>query len=479
MRLAGPSPAGVAPDLPALLRALAGAPAGRVARGGRALPVSAAALSDLAKRLSEVEGLPPFQLLYETPLVATVDGAVGAEPFQVQIGADGAFRDARWHGFVSPRAPREVLSWLASVGVPEPLARYERWLGPEGDSSYSRFVDAAPLPFQPIARAVRHTPVGAEVAAARAELEKGSGVGGFLRRVSGAGQVSAMKALLEWYGAEEGPLEGRPPYQELPRMALSGYGLQEVLDVFARLSDPAGLRGAGRYILVPEVAPSMLAQYAALPQPTREAMVAAWGGSPADAARLRERLFPGSWAAPAGTALVLMSQSASFRSVAARGRDVVAIDNTELVKVDARGGPRAVIARVPVPGVVAFVGEEIALWYSGATRFLDENSTFLRSEVSPAPPQPAAGGPWNTESIQLPGEPGHEAATADTLVLLAYEGDSTRVGRVSRDGSAAWSDPLPIPREQVRQVVALEGGALLRLAAGAGEALVRVDRWPA
>ena len=60
-------------------------------------------------------------------------------------------------------------------------------------------------------------------------------------------------------------------------------------------------------------------------------------------------------------------------------------------------------------------------------------------------------------------------------MLLAHEGDRTRVGWVGRDGSAVWSDPLSIPREQVRQVLALEGGALLRLAAGAGDAIVRVD----
>ena len=64
----------------------------------------------------------------------------------------------------------------------------------------------------------------------------------------------------------------------------------------------------------------------------------AWAASPADAAVLRERLFPGEWAPPAGTTLWGTSQTSSFRSVAARGDLVVAVDN-ELVRLERGRGP--------------------------------------------------------------------------------------------------------------------------------------------
>ena len=463
MRLESPSPAGIAPDLPALLRALANATGVRFYRGGRPRPARpdvlaspAAFLADLATQLADVSSLPPFQLLYETP-AAIVDVEVeGAGPLQLQIGADGAFREANWHGYLAPRAPREVLSWLAEAGLPEPLARYDRWNGPEGNKAYARFVERAPPPFQPLARVVRDRPLGPEVAAAREELERGSGVGGFLRRVSGAGRAAAIKALLEWYGDAEGPLAGRPPHEELPRMALSGYGHKEVLDVLPRLTEPAALRGAGRYILVPEVSPSMLSQYAELPRETRDSLVAAWSSSPADAARLKERLFPDAWRAPAGTTPVALSQTASFRSVATRGDLIVAIDGFELVRLD--GGQRRVLTMVPMPGVVSFEGDEIRLQYGGATRLLDVNGTFLRSEPSAPPSGPPAS--------PVPPAP----------LVLDHDGDTTRVGWKAADGAVTWTQPLSVPRDRIRQVLLLPAGALLHLSAGAGEALVQVDR---
>lgn len=528
MRLANPSPAGSPPDLPALARALSASAGGHILHEGRSVPVSARALADLAVRLPDVVPGAPFQLLYETPLVVEVEGP---ERALLQIGADGAFRDARWHGFLAPRSPHAVLVWLASAGVPEPLARFVRWNGAEGDSAYSRFCERAPAPFQPIARTVRETPVGNEVAAARAELEKGSGVGGFLRRLSGGGRASAIEALLAWYGDREAPLADRPPYEELPRLALSAYGLQEVLDVFPRLSDAAALRGAGRFVLVPEVSPSMLAQYAALPERTRESMLAAWSASPADAAALKERVFPGAFRAPAGTSLWAMSRTSRFQSVAARGATVVAIDGNELVRLDGRD--RALISMVPMPGIVAFLGEELWLFYGGTLRVLGVGGEVIRSQPAPAPaaqsqsvdalrarwPERPGGRPlvppeedlrafaafsgagappppsfaWaeratltpsglslstgdgKTQSVALPGEPGKHAATAGELVLLAHAGERTHAGWIALDGSAVWTAPLPISGDRVSQVIPVERGALLRMAAGAGEALVRVE----
>jgi hypothetical protein len=501
-----------------------------VRAGGRALAVRGDGLRDLAARLEAAPDGAPFQLLHEDPVV--IEAGAGT---RVEIAADGAFRDGSWNAFAAAARPRDVLAWLADAGIPGPLGRFDEAQGPGGVAARAAWIAAAPEAVRAFAEAPPERPLdGAAAAAATRTLEKAAG--GVLGKLWGQrGRGAAIVALLRWYGHGAAPLAARPAYEELPRILLSPYGFQEVLDTFASLRDDAERRGAARFLLAGPVSPSLLEQVGRTPLRAREAIAAALAAVDAPAAaRLRRRLFPEVWRAPAGTTLLAVSSAAALRRAVTDGAEVYAVDGFDLVRLTPgarevlgpmaqpwpmaglegavlvqRGGTvrryvaGAIVETYPAaqPDQQAAAQQLTATWSSGAppepgavavAPTDEERAAFQAFAHTGAPPPfsaawvgrafllPAAvlragpGGGW--DRLELPGEIGVHAVGSRGLAVTVHEGEATRVAWIGESGEPLVSAPLPVERADVLQILAGARGAYLRLAAAPGEAVVAVPR---
>ena len=517
MRLAGPSPFGDPPDVPGLIARLRSGGRGVLRCEDRAVDLAPERVRKLAELIDPAPGVPPFQLLYESPVrVEAIDDA-GAS-FHVEIAEDGAVRDARWNAFVAVSMPRAVLAWLAAAGCPGPLDRFDRAESPEARKAW---LAAAPPAVRALAEGHPGGLGGAETGPAVSDFERAAG-----------GRAGSIAALLRWYGQGASPLAGRPAYEELPRMLLSPYGLQEVLDTFGALHDPAELRGAGRFVLAGPVSPSMLAQMERTPRDARDAILGAIEAiDPAASEAARLRLFPPPWAPPAGAALVGVSATARLRRVVAGDGGVFAIDGFEVVRLEA--GARAVVCPIFREAPMAWFGGHLWVQYGGTVRkyapggqLADALAVAGPAEIDAArriaaawesaapagsvavvpadeerqafeafahlgcPPPPSAA--WagrafvepravlrvtpggSTERLPVPGEIGAWTAGPAGLVLTVHDGPATRVARIAEAGEPAAGASIALPRADLLQILACATLAFLRVAAGAGEAMVAI-----
>jgi hypothetical protein len=271
-----------------------------------------------------------------------------------------------------------------------------------------------------------------------------------------------------------------------------------------------------------------------VPAAAREAIAVALSAvEPAAADRARRRLFPAAWTPPPGAALRGISRTVRLRRVVLGGDGVFAVDGNEVVRLAARA--RTIVTPIAREAPMAMAGDRLLILFGGTIRVYapdgalldarpaagsldlaeaqrimaswsadapagsvavtpseEERAAFEALAHAGAPPPPAAA--WvgrafvepravlrvapggALERTSLPGEVGAWCAGPRGLALAVHDGDTMRIAWIEARGGAVLSEALTLPRADVRQILAGEASAWLRVTAGPGEALLEIAR---
>lgn len=337
--------------------------------GARAGEASGATLQQLRELLTIREGNEPFDQQFVERWGLELWGGQGLLG-RFDVAADGSGYWITWNGWAALAHPAELFAWLAAAGLRGPLEAWNGAQGLDAEEVLTAWRDAIPLPFRSSWNRQHEQLVTADFDAAGRQRELIEALGS---------RAAAISALLDWYGAGQGPLRLRPAYESLPRILLATVGFDPVIAVIPTLEASRPLAGAARFVLdATPLAPTLAAPVLALPEEARERLVAAATDAvgPDDAARLRGELFPAPYACPAGATHVGTSISRQLRRLVAGRAGAFAIDGFDLAHF--AEGQRTVLQPLPREIPMAAHGGSLWLATGAMVRELDSSGRLLK-----------------------------------------------------------------------------------------------------
>lgn len=331
MRVLNPHPFGHAPSHADLSGAIGRATSAALldARGEQRIELGPTAIATLGGLLEVREGEPAFDQQLAARYGLELSGAQGPLG-RLELAADGSVYWPAWNGWAELGRPRELFAWLAEQGLGEPLACWEACHGPAAEEALAAWRQAIPEALASGWDPQHERVLNGDFAAPQKQAELVGALGS---------PAAAIAALLEWYGAGQGPVAERPPYESLPRLVLAGFGFDPLVAVIPALDGDQALAGAARFLLdAAPLSPNLAAPVLALDSAARERVVAVAARQlgEADAARLRAQLFPTPVGCPTGASHVGTSKTRQLRALVCDAQGVFGVDGFELVRL-ARG----------------------------------------------------------------------------------------------------------------------------------------------